>query len=187
MMMPIPIKRPTRRSDSYGLPAKLLHFLLALVVLATIGLAFAPLLPAPLRATARGWHHALGIATWILTLLLLVWRRYGETPAALSSHFDWQVGAARAMHALLYALLVLLPPAGYLAASSEGPWVRLFRATFVPSLSLPEAGAVWMRQAHGALGWAMVATLAVHLGIALFHHLVLRDRTLRRIYGRRTA
>jgi superoxide oxidase len=177
---------PQRRqahSDRFGWLPRLLHWSLAVAVLAAYALAFIAHLPAARRPIVVGWHNAAGVLAWSLTVCLLLWRSYGDVPRPLAVHFAWQVAARRLVTAVTYVLLVLVPVTGYLQASVEGPWVRFFHANFLPGLSLSDGArlALWQSRLHGGLALALFGAIGVHLGITLYHHFVMRDRTLTRM------
>lgn len=102
-------------------------------------------------------HYWVGIAVLVLAVLRLTLRlRGGATPAGEASAAQL---AATVVHALFYVLLVAVPVLGLLAFYSGGPWEGLHK------LAKP----------------AFILLIAVHAGAALYHQLVLRDGTLRRM------
>lgn len=167
----------------FGVWPRLLHWLLMFAAIAALATAFLAHLPAVRRPIALGWHNAAGLIVWVLVLLLLLWRGFGRAPEPLPSWFAWQAAARRAVTAATYVLLFLVPISGYLDASARGPWIRLLDAHFVPGLPLSEGARALILggELHGVLALALLAAIAVHLGITLYHHFVLRDRTLERM------
>lgn len=158
-----------------------LHWVLAIVVLA---LATVVVVPAFVQAhvpVLRGWHHGLGLAVVPLAVVLMAWRLRGRVPAPETTLFDWQLRVLAAARVLLYAHLLVLPPLGYLAASARDAWVRVFAGSFLPGVALSPAAAPVVVAAHRTLAWTFLALVAVHVGIALYHHFLLRDRLLRRM------
>ena len=179
-----PLRSPAfRPPDRFGWLPQLLHWSLALVVMIQLGVSAASLVPGLLQPPLRGLHQTLGLALWILALLLVVWRIYGRYPRPEATRFPWQIAASRIVSTALYALLLVLPPLGYLAASMTASRVRLFGKLSMPSVPLlPHAElALWIATTHRLLAWGFLACILIHLGMALYHHLVVRDRMLERM------
>ena len=83
---------------------------------------------------------------------------------------------ARATHYGLYLLLILMPLAGYLNAAFEGHAIGFFGLFAVPPL-LPENDRLsqFAILAHLVGQYFLYFLLALHLGAAFLHGLVLRD------------
>lgn len=103
-------------------------------------------------------HYWVGIAILVLVAMRLLARlRYGA-PAPLDEN-PLVVMAGKAVHALFYLLLVLVPVSGLVAVHLN-----------------PEAGEI-----HQLAKPAFIILIVLHAGAALYHHFVLRDRTLARM------
>ena len=94
----------------------------------------------------------------------------------------WLDRAARFAHYALYALL--------LAAPISGIVLQFARGNALPVFGLFEISSPWpadrqfarsAKELHELLSNALVLLAAMHAGAALFHHWVLRDRTLVRM------
>jgi cytochrome b561 len=171
---------PTR----YGLPARLLHWSLAVLVLGLIGLGWWMMGLSYYDAwyyAAREWHAALGLAAWLLGLAFALGHLANRPPPSLPLA-PWERAAAWAAHKLLYLALLLLPAAGYLILTADGNAFVLFGWVSLPPLFAPNeavreaAAAVHAWGAYGLLG-----LVGVHAGAALKHHFLNRDRTLLRM------
>lgn len=174
----------TRGAAGYAGVQKLLHWLMAALVLAMIavGLSLPRLAPGPLTNTLYEVHKSTGILVLALALVRLALRwRLGAPPLDPALPV-WQRRAATASHVLLYALLILIPIAGWTATSACCRPVEFLGA--VPAtLPVPPgdglAKPVFLL--HFALGFALIGLLAVHVAAALHHHFIRRDDTLRRM------
>lgn len=157
-----------------------------MVVTLLLGVSAASLVPGVVQPKLRALHQSLGLSLWVLGILLLVWRVLGRAPGPESTRFSWQVAASRMVGVLLYGLLILLPPLGYLAASLRGDRVQLLGSISLPGVALPARvdWIVWLAGSHRILAWCFLACLFIHVGIALYHHFVVRDRTLQRMLPR---
>jgi cytochrome b561 len=182
-------RRPRRRPDRHGPFSQWVHWLTAALVFALvpIGLTMAATPPGPGRRALFEWHQSLGALVWLLTVVRLWARRYLVEAQPSESQFRWQVLLAGMMHAGLYALLLLMPLFGYFGTSFLRQPASVFGLVAIPAPPLPDwpQAGVWLLAAHRALGWILLLMLIVHVGIAIYHHFVARDRTLLRMLPER--
>lgn len=165
-----------RRDDTYSRVAIGFHWIIAAAVIANIliALAFPPLM---------GWHKAIGLSVLVLTVGRLAWRLAHRPPPLPSGVSRWEKGVAHAVHWNFYLLLLAMPVSGWLMVSGSEKrrpltWFGAFDIPYLPvGRAVGEAG----HNAHGLLGWLMIALVVLHIAAALRHHLLLRDRTLVRM------
>jgi cytochrome b561 len=155
--------------------------------LVPIGLAMAASPDGPGRRGLFEWHQSLGALVWLVTLVRLWGRRYLVEAAPEESQFRWQVLLSGIMHGVLYSLLIIMPLLGYLGASFLRQPATLFGLATIPAPALPDwpAAGVGLLAVHRVLAWILLLLLIVHVGIALYHHFVARDRTLLRMLPER--
>jgi len=119
-------------------------------------------------------------------VLLLVWvrialRALGTTPPIVPAPPAWQDKAGKAVHGLLYVLMVGMPILGWLVLSARGRPIP-FWGLELPALLAPDKplGRQFMElhELGGNLGYALIGG---HAAAALFHHYFVRDNTLRRM------
>lgn len=175
-----PLDRPSR----YAPAQKWLHWSMAGLILAMvgIGIAMTNLGEGALKNTLYELHKSIGITVLVLALIRVAVRARRGAPPPEPNVPVWQVRAARASHAVLYLLIVLVPLAGWTATSSCCAPVNLF---WTLPLTLPapegEAFAAGVFRVHFALAFLLVVVALVHIAGALQHHFLRRDRTLRRM------
>lgn len=158
-----------------------LHWLTAVLVvlLWTIGqtIDFAP--RGPLRVDYRSLHMVLGITLGVVLIIRLAWRatRGGMLPALDQGLL---LTIARATHWLLYALMLVTVGLGVTNAWASG--VSIFNLVSVPQL-VPGDRALMhqINEWHALAANAVLIVAGLHSAAALFHHIVLRDATLRRM------
>ena len=172
------MRPPYHPKDTYGIVAQVLHWTIAAAVFVQIALglysAGLPVSMARLQWLSR--HKSLGIAILALALFRLVWRMLNRAPALPQSMPGWERHAALINHALLYALLVVVPLSGWLHASAAGLSVNWFGLFLVPDLIPQEkTAAEFWRATHRTCVFLLALLLALHIGAALRHALVLRD------------
>jgi len=78
--------------------------------------------------------------------------------------------------------LIVLPLLGWANASARGWAVKLFGIVPLPPL-MPKGSALGhsLGDVHSTLATALLAIVALHLAGALYHAVVLKDRTLQRM------
>jgi cytochrome b561 len=177
----------TNTESRYGAVAILLHWGMAalLVVLIAMGV-YMVRLPDVGFDTEKIMlilvHKALGMVALAAVVLRLAWRLANALPHLASGLPHWQQVAARFVHLLFYALMLVLPVTGWLMSSAGGYPLPMFGWFEVPDLVGYNEFLfrLWI-DVHRWLGYALLALLVVHAGAALRHHLQLKDDTLRRI------
>lgn len=174
----------------FGGVAKVFHWLTALLILTMI----------PLGIVAQYWpydtsealafkadlfslHKTLGLLTFAVALLRIIWAFVQPRPALLPTGSRVQTFAAETVHFALYAALVLVPLSGWVhhaASTGFAPIWWPFGQTlpFVPeSVAVADAFA----GLHFVFNIVLVVSLALHIGGALKHHMIDGDATLRRM------
>ncbi|HEY1607342.1 MAG TPA: cytochrome b/b6 domain-containing protein [Allosphingosinicella sp.] len=152
-----------------------LHWLLAALVAAMLGIGFLWLRPMPNadphKLAVLGLHMAGGVLVLVILSLRLALR-----PLAARSRVRRHGHVAGAAHYALYILLVLIPATGAATAiRARLPFILLHgggaslsaRFTIIPAFI-----------AHTLLAELLVLLIAAHVASALFHQFVLKDGTL---------
>ena len=194
MKTAIPLKNS---SGGFGLIAIALHWIVAGVFIANFALVYAlEWFFDPRSEVGRGLlstHTALGVSVIVFVALRIIWRLCNVQPAEPDgSAFEHL--AARAMHVLLYAVMILLPLTGYLGFGGQA---QLFFA-----FELPNFQDTWVFQTlisgglglswdsfEGAMdfihkqGGAYIVSILIlaHASAALYHHIIRKDDVLKRM------
>ncbi len=171
-------------ADTYGLVQILLHWAIAalLVLLLPLGLWMTGLdYYDPWYVKAPDLHRALGILTGGLLVMRLAWRLAQPQPRPLAQP-AWERLAARLVHGLLHLLPLLLVISGYLISTADGRAVDVFGWFEIPAtLHGIEGQADLAGDIHFWLAMLLLVISTGHVAMALRHHFVCRDDTLRRI------
>lgn len=126
-------------------------------------------------------HFSLGLAVLALMVPRMVLRVAGQTPPALDEQRPWLATAAKIGHALLYGFLIGVPLSGWYAASRLGVSASFF-GIGLPMIAAPVQGAPGLiAEIHENAGTLILYLAGLHALIAGWHHIVLRDGTLRRM------
>lgn len=167
--------------------ARLLHWLMAALLLSQLLVGVAMMASLALRPPLIALHRPLGLALLVLVLLRLCVRRRHPPPALPADLPRWQAAAARASHLLLYALMLVLPLLGWALSSAAGNVVVLPGDVALPAIAPHDPVLyAWLRAAHGLLAWLLLATVLGHVAAALHHAWIRRDGVFEAMtWGRR--
>ena len=169
----------------YSLPAIVLHWLLAILIIATftLGLVMTDipgLTPTKLRYFS--WHKWAGISVLALATLRLLWRLHSKPPAYPATMPAWQSRASHTLHGLLYVLMFAVPLSGYFYSLAAGVPVVYFGLFALPVLI--EADPVLkpvLGSLHYWLNMVFAALVALHVLAAFKHLLIDRDGMMKRM------
>lgn len=170
----------TRENQMFYLPARLLHWLMALMIVAMLFIGIG------MVSTVSRWHEwllhihkPLGIAILILAVLRVSVRIRHRPPALPADLPAPQKLAAYASHWLLYALMLIIPLVGWAMLSAGGYPVMLSESWRLPPIFPvdPIAFAI-LRHLHTWLALLLFVTFLGHMAAALYHGLIRRDGVL---------
>jgi cytochrome b561 len=171
--------------SQYTRAARGFHWTVAVIVLLMI--------PAGLIMTREGidrtlqdtlfiFHKNTGVILFFIVLARLVYRLTHPAPPLPAFMPLWQRRVARANHALLYLLLLLMPLVGYTRVRAERFPIEGLDALGVPPIvpaSKPLAEFAMTMHWYGAM--LVIALAALHIGAALMHALR-RDGVFQRMW-----
>jgi cytochrome b561 len=172
------------QSVSYSAPAKLGHWLVALLIIAAYSVAWTmvDMKLSPTKLKLFNYHKWIGVTIFTLAVLRVLWRLYRRPPVLPATMRAWEQRTAEITHRLLYLLLFAIPLSGWLMSSAKG-----FQTVYLGRLPIPDAigknaalGAA-LTEVHVALTWLLLGLLVLHVAAALKHHFIDRDDVLRRM------
>lgn len=173
----------------WGWPSISLHWLIAvlIVTLLVVGFVMVQLPKSPRYFWVFDLHKSVGLTVLALMLLRLAWRLHAGAPRPVPGTSPLQHFAARAAHLGLYLLALGMPIAGWLYDSASGlRALKYFGLFTVPKLVAPNPQIKDLaHEFHVVGGLILTLLILIHIGGALVHHLVQRDRTLLRMLPRR--
>lgn len=186
--------------ESWGSLAKTFHWIIVTLIVIEVPVGFLMTYTyglnyrdkgaaLPLHTLFSQIHHTNGFLILLLATIRLAWRLHGRRPTAEGDHFVFQDRLAGLTHALLYTLLILLPFSGWAALSvyRVAPIWLFDRSNIVPWI-LPKApvaspfGYGFFGHVHVYAVWVGGGLLALHVVAALWHHFVVKDGTLVRMW-----
>lgn len=172
-------------SSSWGSVSRAFHWVLGFAIIGMLAYgAWMNHIPArPDRFFYRSIHADIGYVVLLLTVLRLIWRGVNPTPELPADTTRWQRILARVSHGALYAVTILVAMLGWAHSGARdknySDWFGLFR---VPQFTSPDkATADAFEDRHIFFAYVLLALVVLHLGAALWHHFVKRDRVTARM------
>ncbi|WP_274378980.1 cytochrome b [Sphingomonas cavernae] len=175
--------------SSWGTAAKLLHWVMALLIIGTSLLVLhvndsmpwfksGPLI----FITYVHWHKALGLIAFALIFARLAWR-WSNPPPKIVELSPIEERAAKLAHRSLYILMVVVPLTGWISSSAFGSPTKFFGLFEIPGI-IPKTKALvgpayWT---HFGLSWLLLAAVSFHVIAAFWHHDRKKDDTLRAMW-----
>jgi len=169
---------------SWGTISKGLHWGMAILILCMFVLGWMaaswPLSPTKLKLFF--WHKSIGIAVLALALLRLIWRWRNPIPSLPVQISAGQRHLARMSHALLYAMLLLIPLSGWVINSAANFPFKVFGWFTLPAIA-PHSEAVQAaaEAVHLSGFWILCTLLIIHIGAALQHQFIYKNNVLTRM------
>ncbi len=166
-------------SVQYGTLSRLLHWLMALMIIVLIGvgiyMADLPDDTAEQKEYAFQFfalHKSFGVLALALIIVRLAWLRLSPAPALPEVFEGKEKIIVKALQGLLYLLMVLMPLSGYLMSNAGGYPINFFGLGELPALigKSKEFGS-FAHEAHEIMGLTMLALIVLHAAGALKHRL----------------
>ncbi len=177
----------TGSTSGYTAPAKLLHWLVASLVVVQIVLANlaeraedADDLVSELALFAN--HRSVGITILALIIIRLLWRWRNPPPPLPETVPQWQLMASRVSHYSLYTILLVMPISGWLMTSAADVSVSWFGLVDLPDFSAPNHDREEFYEGiHELLATLLFVIASLHILAALKHRLFDKDGVLQRM------
>jgi cytochrome b561 len=174
-------------SSMWPLSLRLAHWLSAALVLAALGLGviMVQFVKNPgARFELTQTHKSIGLTILALTVARLCRRSFSRAPKPEPARRSLLV-AAKAAHAALYAVLLLMPMSGWLMVTTTPVRVPtvVFGLFALPYPLAPDLTIyLFAHAAHVTLAILLAGLIAIHVAAAMVHTMVWRDRTLARMW-----
>jgi cytochrome b561 len=136
--------------------------------------------------TYYNWHKSIGLVALIVAALRLLARRSGQLPDWAPVLSERERTFIHRAEQVLYAAMFVMPVSGLLYVMAGGYGVNLFGAWELPNpMGTRPSLAAAAKWTHIVSAYMLALTLAGHVGLVLWHTLVLKDGLLRRMLPRR--
>ncbi len=166
-------------STRFGRPARLLHWSMALLILAMLFIGVAMVTSLADYGTLVALHRPLGLLILLLAVLRLANRWHRPPPPLPADLPPWQRRAAHASHVALYGLMLAMPLVGWAMLSAARIPVVVVGPLVLPPI-LPQSPMLYarLRELHTVLAYGLFGLILAHLGAALMHGLIRQDGVL---------
>lgn len=168
-------------TQRYGRVAIAIHWLtaLAIILMLASGLSAGNMLDEAQKLGLLRAHAITGMLVGVLTLFRIVWwlvfDKHPKDQPGLSAPQRW---AARLVHFGLYLVILVMVSSGFATLILSGGNQQLFGGAPLP---LPDFALAPPFTVHGAVARLLIALLVAHIGAALWHQFIRRDRLLARM------
>ena len=178
----------------YNGVAMALHWLIAALLVTNIAVAwyFNTLTGLPKIAPVQ-WHKSIGITVLLLSLARLAWRMISPPPPLPPTVIGWPRRVAGAVYVLFYVVMIGLPLSGWALSSASliirfkpillyglVEWPAIAPLSHLPPAPMKQAHEAFVA-VHGILGKLAYVLIALHVGAALRHWLMLKDGVMGRM------
>ena len=170
--------------DDWGWPAKLLHWVGAVLILLLLGHGWwmTHFAPRPDRLAHYAGHAALGYDFLALLVLRLLWRWTNQVPPLPAGLKPWERAAAHLGHFGLYVLMLATTLTGWaMAGTGRSPFNQDVFGIAIPLFVTDRTLHGPLEDTHKYLAYVQAALVAAHVVGALRHHFVKRNTVLRRM------
>jgi cytochrome b561 len=179
--------------DRYSAVAITLHWIIALLILGNIAIAwYFNTLHGMAKLPMVALHQSLGLSVLVLSVARLGWRLAVPPPKLPAYVTGWERWLAIVVHVGFYVIMIGLPLTGW-AMRSASPLhnilpIKLFALpwpTIGPLASLPadqmKTAEKSFEAAHGLLGKLAYGLIVLHVAGALKHQFISRDDVVARM------
>jgi cytochrome b561 len=166
----------TTAQAQFNVRMRILHWLMAVTVLAMLGIGVAMVASLADYHRLVSIHRPLGILILILVVIRFVNRLFSTLPPFPASMSSQERFAATASEVLLYGLLFVQPLVGWAMLSAAGYPIVLSGSLHLPPI-LPHSVMLYviLRKTHTVLAYVLFMAFIAHFGAVLFHTLIVRD------------
>lgn len=169
----------------FGPIAIFLHWTVAIVLIGvvTLGLYLEDLDNGETKDFILSTHKSIGLTIFAVMCVRLVWRLTHPAPPLPPTMSKIQRLLASVTHFALYAIAFAMPLTGYASVAARGRETIFFGLFQVPALlPLNRALSNLSETLHIYGQYLLYALVAGHVAAALYHHFVVRDDILKRMW-----
>ena len=169
---------------SYGLISRIFHWLIGILIITMliVGFIMIGMEPTEERWEIYDFHKATGLFVLFLVFLRLLWM-ISNIKVLLPTGIlpEWQKRAAALNHKFLYFLMFIMLISGVLMFIVGGHDVSFFGVFAIKAFAHNKAMAKIFWNIHYYTSFILIATIALHPLVALYHHFIRKDKILLRM------
>jgi cytochrome b561 len=152
-------------ADSFGLITRLIHWLMAILILAmfALGLKITSMEPGLSNLWLYGLHKTVGFTLLVLVVLRLLWHVVSPPPQPIGPAGRMRT-FVKAWHWTLYALMIATPVAGWAGSSASGIDTVVFnRFTLPPLVAVSESAEFVWFILHEIFAKVLIGMVVLHM------------------------
>ena len=169
-------------SDTYGLLAKLFHWVtfIALIIQIPFGFYLVGLEFSDRRIDLENIHILIGISVFYFVLIRLIWKLFNPSLKSEHSFFKGQALIAKANHFLLYLSIFSITISGVLKKLYMGERLNffIFQYAFKES-NFQLADSFYV--VHIYANYLLIALVSLHILATVAHHVFFKDKVLKKM------
>lgn len=175
--------------ETYSSRLKVLHWIAALLIVGSsvLGFYFSDMPRGDEKSELLRLHASFGLLILMLTAVRLVFRLRDGAPAPVDPDAVAVNRAAKLAHWVIYGILFVMIAAGMGALFTVGWGVPFFGLFEVPTMFAERDMDLHhlFEEIHVFAWWGLATLVGLHVLAALWHHVIKKDGTLKRIWFRR--
>ena len=171
---------------SYGSVTRFFHISIAFLMISLLIVGFLlgnNLIPTESANTVRMIHKSTGTLVLILAVLRVLWRMRQPTPSL--SHIPmWQQWLAWINIKFLYVCMFVFPLSGIGMSLWGGHSISIYNLLTIPAFAEKNGEiAGFLYKTHCLFGYLILISLSLHILGALYHHFIIKDSVLKRMFS----
>lgn len=171
---------------NYGFVSRCFHWVTAIVVICLIfvGLYMHDVTNYLVRKQLYIAHKSFGFLVLLIILPRFIWRLINPVPKLESVIPSYQKFISKLVHWLFYLFLFIMPLSGLTMTFFSGRKLNLF-GVYVLDIGISKNVGIARlgHDVHGVLGYTLAFMVGLHIMAALYHHFILRDNVLVRMWS----
>jgi len=176
------VKRSETRATRYNLAGRLLHWLMAVMVLSTLFVGVGMTSSLQWRPLLLNTHLLLGVSIFALVIIRIINRLTSPSPDHPEDFSPWMAVGLTLAHLALYGLMTALPLVGWALLSAGGyPMPSLFGWALPALLTVDPRWYSVLHLTHEVLAYGLFGLILTHLAAVLVHAWIKRDGVFSRM------
>lgn len=168
----------------YGTVSKLVHWLIAFLVISMIFLGYF-MFDIPDKKTMGqvvSLHKLTGLLILVLMIFRVIWALTHPKPLELPYVVPYyQRILERSVHFLFYSILIIMPLTGWLMSVTAGHPPTLFSFTFALPVAENKIVSNYWENIHNTLAIVLIILISLHVLAAFYHYFIKKDDVLQRM------
>lgn len=171
-------------TNSYGLVAKLLHWIIGIMFIGmiTIGFVMSSFEDPVIKGKVYNLHKATGVLLLFLVSLRFLWMLINIKVLLPSELPQWQKIAATVNINALYLLMFLMPISGLAMSILSGRSIDMYGLFTINSFVQDATLAKVFYAIHMNSAIILAGLVILHILAAIYHHFIRKDNVLRRMW-----